>query len=43
MNEKLTINRYCAWLDNPIHTGIVDPDTGKEFILSGYYEDDPEV
>ena len=30
----------CDWLDNPIHTGIVDPDTGKEYILSGYYEDE---
>ena len=30
----------CDWLDNPICTGIVDPDTGKEFILSGYYEDE---
>lgn len=30
----------CDWLDNPIYTGIVDPDTGKEFILSGYYEDE---
>lgn len=39
-NEKLTINRHCDWLDNPIHTGIVNPDTGKEFILSGYYEDE---
>ena len=39
-NEKLTINRHCDWLDNPIHTGIVDPETGKEYILSGYYEDE---
>lgn len=39
-NEKLTINRHCDWLDNPIHTEIVDPDTGKEFILPGYYEDE---
>ena len=30
----------CDWLDNPIHTGIINPDTGKEFILSGYYEDE---
>ena len=30
----------CDWLDNPIHTGIINPDTGKEFILSGYYQDE---
>ena len=39
-NEKPTINRYCNWLDNQIHTGIVNLDTDKEFILSGYYEDE---
>lgn len=37
---KAETSPVCDWLDNPIHTGIVDPDTGKEFILSGYYEDE---
>ena len=36
---KAETSPVCDWLDNPIHTGIVDPDTGKEFILSGYYQD----
>ena len=30
----------CNWLYNPIHTGIINPETGEEFILSGYYEDE---
>ena len=37
---KAETSPVCDWLDNPICTGIVDPDTGKEFILSGYYEDE---
>ena len=37
---KAETSPVCDWLDNPIHTGIVDPDTGKEFILSGYYQDE---
>ena len=36
---KAETSPVCGWLDNPIHTGIVDPDTGKEFIISGYYQD----
>ena len=39
VQETKTDETGCDWLDNPIHTGIVDPDTGKEFILSGYYQD----
>lgn len=43
-NEKVTdsglsINLKCDWLDEPIHTKIYSPTTGKEFILSGYYQD----
>ena len=41
MKEQIkTKAQSCDWLNNPIHTGIVDPDTGKEYILSGYYEDE---
>ena len=39
---KAETSPVCDWLDNPIHTDIVDPDTGKEFILSGYYEDETD-
>ena len=43
-NEKVTdsglsINLKCDWLDEPIHTKIYSPTTGKEYILSGYYQD----
>lgn len=36
---KLAINLSCPWLDDPIRTGILNPTTGKEYILSGYYQD----
>ncbi len=37
-DNKLSINLSCDWLDNPIRTGIYDKE-GKEYILSGYYQD----
>ena len=36
---KLALNLSCDWLDDPIRTGIFNPTTGKEYILSGYYQD----
>lgn len=37
VETKLPINLSCDWLDNPIRTGIKKK--GKEYILSGYYQD----
>ena len=36
---KLALNLSCDWLDDPIPAGFKNPRTGKEYILSGYYQD----
>lgn len=38
----LGLNLSCSWLENPIRTGIFNPTTGKEYILSDYYQDADE-